>query len=279
MSLLAEGSARASHDASGAAAGDASAVVVRDASRPPCDWCGRPIPRRARRDSQCCSKECRQARWRFGLKAGRGLAAAALEPLRLAYADPPYPGRAGLYRGHPDYAGEVDLPELLAQLAGYDGWALSTAADSLAAVLALAPPGARVAAWHRGERGTPSWQPVSAWEPVIYRPARPLPPGRRPDSLVYGVTVFRTVPGRVVGTKPAPFCRWVFGLMGAAAGDSLADLFPGSGLVGRAWSAYTSSPARGDASRSAASDASARGARDAHHQGAELGGRKAAGAS
>ena len=28
--------------------------------------------------------------------------------MRIAYADPPYPGCAHLYRGHPDYAGEVD---------------------------------------------------------------------------------------------------------------------------------------------------------------------------
>lgn len=66
-------------------------------------------------------------------------------PLRLAYADPPYPGNAWLYRGHRDYAGEVDHGELLARLVGYDGWALSTSAAALPAVLALCPPGVRVA--------------------------------------------------------------------------------------------------------------------------------------
>jgi hypothetical protein len=29
-------------------------------------------------------------------------------PFRLAYADPPYLGKAWLYRDHPDYGGEVD---------------------------------------------------------------------------------------------------------------------------------------------------------------------------
>jgi hypothetical protein len=37
--------------------------------------------------------------------------------VRLAYADPPYPGRAHLYADHPDYAGEVDHRELISRLA------------------------------------------------------------------------------------------------------------------------------------------------------------------
>ncbi len=53
-------------------------------------------------------------------------------PLRLAYADPPYPGRsARYYSAHPDYAGEVDHAALLAQLAEFYRWALSTSADAL----------------------------------------------------------------------------------------------------------------------------------------------------
>ena len=46
----------------------------------------------------------------------------------------------------------------------------------------------------------------------------------------------------MTGTKPAAFCRWVFALLGAAPGDSLDDLFPGSGAVGRAWAAYARQP-------------------------------------
>src|SRR5258708_24397251 len=62
----------------------------------------------------------------------------------------------------------------------------------LPAVLALCPPGARVAAWHRGERPAASWEPLSAWEPVINSPARPVDPAtlteRRAHSLVCGGT-------------------------------------------------------------------------------------------
>ncbi|WP_051808438.1 hypothetical protein [Actinoplanes subtropicus] len=223
-----------------------------------CAWCEQPIPARARRDSVCCSTRCRQARHRFGRAAGKPVAVADGRPLRLAYADPPYPGKAWLYRGHPDYAGEVDHAALIARLAGYDGWALSTSAAALPAVLALCPPGVRVAAWHRGERPTASRWPLNAWEPVIYSGGRPADPtrrvtiaARRVDSLVHGIAPMTTLPGRVVGAKPAVFCRWVFDLLGAAAGDTLDDLFPGSGAVARAWAVYT-----GDASRRAGGDAS-----------------------
>ncbi|MCT7149563.1 hypothetical protein M1196_23235, partial [Salmonella enterica subsp. enterica serovar Oranienburg] len=73
--------------------------------------------------------------------------------LRLAYADPRYPGLSRRYYGkHPDFAGEVDHAALIAKLGEFDGWALSTSARSLQDVLALCPPGSRVAVWVRGER-------------------------------------------------------------------------------------------------------------------------------
>ena len=75
-----------------------------------------------------------------------------------------------------------------------------------------------------------------------------------------GVGPLDTLPGRVIGAKPAAVCRWIFTLLGAAPGDTLDDLFPGSGAVGRAWAAYTggepSFSAGLDASREARADAS-----------------------
>ena len=223
-----------------------------------CDWCKGPIPEGARRDSVCCSTRCRQARHRFRTAVGVASRSAG-DPLRFAYADPPYPGRSRRYYGnHPDYAGEVDHAELVASLvANYDGWALSTSADALVDVLALCPPGVRVAAWHRGERPTkrrPA-RPLNAWEPVIYlgervsvdlgdasgRPgddASSAGSPRRVDSLVYAARARTTDPGRVVGAKPATFCRWIFDLLGALPGDEFVDVFPGSGGVARAWQAF-----------------------------------------
>jgi len=163
---------------------------------------------------------------------------------RLAYADPPYPGNsARLYGTHPDYAGEVDHGELLDQLAGFDGWALSTSAAALPAVLGLALEReleVRVAAWLKGApRHATARFPVNGWEPVIYVPVASRVPGLpRTDALAHGVSVLSTLPSRVVGTKPPAFCRWVFDLIGATPADELVDLFPGSGIVGRAWELF-----------------------------------------
>ena len=54
-----------------------------------------------------------------------------------------------------------------------------------------------------------------------------------------GVAPPTTLPGRVIGAKPAAVCRWIFDLLGAAPGDTLDGLFPGSGAVTRAWDART----------------------------------------
>lgn len=296
-----------------------------------CAWCQGPIPVGARRDAETCSKRCRQARHRFTRAAGRALRpGAAGEPRRLAYADPPYPGKAWIYREHADYAGEVDHEALVDWLTTeHDAWALSTSAEALPRILALCPPGSRVAAWVRGWRPNKAATiPLNAWEPVIYggqiirRPdpsdasptttatrraqlddangldwfaavapffddaadepsrvatgdASPAPGStpdlddqlddeddgfagddvscldrqRRVDALVYRARPRTTDPNRVIGAKPAEFCRWVFDLIAATDVDELVDVFPGSGGVSRAWEAYAGKPAiRGDRS-------------------------------
>lgn len=239
-----------------------------------CAWCRGAIPAASRRDALCCSKRCRQARHRF--RSGVGVAPdVGRDVLRLAYADPPYPGLSRRYYGnHPDYAGEVDHRRLVEQLDAYDGWALSTSARALPEVLALCPPGVRVAAWVRGERPTRSAGPLNAWEPVIYfggrrdvsrfttvthdasrRPGERVAEdlrdasrmaavdasrgsARRVDVLTYRPGARTTDPARVIGAKPAAFCRWVFDLLGAQPQDDFADIFAGSGGVMRAWAAF-----------------------------------------
>jgi hypothetical protein len=178
--------------------------------------------------------------------------------MRFAYADPPYPGKSGNYRQHPDYAGEVDHADLIARLEADfpDGWALSTGASNLQEVLAACPPqriprgavgggtreGLRVLAWCKpdarpgGGRG-----PLYGWEPVILRGGRRDRYGPR-DWLVCSpdlYTLRRKPPGWVIGAKPRPFAEWVFRCLGARAGDELVDLFPGSGAVAAAWQSFT----------------------------------------
>lgn len=219
-----------------------------------CAWCPNVIPPTMRADAVCCSVRCRQARHRFGQGVGQGVGQASATPLRLAYADPPYPGLSRRYYSqHPDYAGEVDHPALIRSLSRFDGWALSTSAEALPEVLASCPPGVRVAAWVRGERPTRSARPLNAWEPVIYFGGRALmvePSGqRRLDALVHVSRPRTTDARRVIGAKPAKFAGWLFALLGALPGDDFTDVFAGSGGIARAWRHYTSAGDDGDASR------------------------------
>lgn len=226
----------------------------------PCAWCRGAIPATARRDARTCSKRCRQALHRFA-RGCRAAADAAL-PRRWAVADPPYPDLADYYIGHPDYAGEVDHVALVSRLQEYDGWALCTSSDALPRVLQICDGlPVRVASWVRGHRPTRTRRPQKSWEPVIYCGAREVdPPDTRPprlDSLVYTARARTTDPRRVIGAKPAEFAWWLFDLLGAAPNDTLDDLFPGSGGIGRAWSIFqTSSEDLRDASARAARDAS-----------------------
>lgn len=208
-----------------------------------CHWCGRPLPPGGPPNQRACSQKCRQAKHRFRV-APAGVTAA--KPMRFGYADPPYPGLALKYYGDRGGA-EVDHAELVARLEREhpDGWALSTSADALQFVLALCPAGARVCPWVRGarrskRRGSVARRVPNAWEPLIVVRGRPITDAVAQDLtdvLVWGGRQ-HTHPGALVGMKPAAFAEWMFRQLGAAAGDELVDLFPGSGAIGRAWRLY-----------------------------------------
>jgi hypothetical protein len=213
----------------------------------PCVWCGGPIVA-TRRDALTCCKSHRQAAHRA--KISRADQVAAAEPLRLAYADPPYPGKAkSCYGDHRDFAGEVDHFALLSHLQGYDGWALSTSAEALPAVLAAAVAqdlSVRVAVWDRGARPHATARVLNGWEAVVYAGGRQVPGAdRQIEDVLRDVRPRRrsTRPGAVIGMKPPAFCAWIFGLLGARRGDELDDVFPGSGIVGWCWESYTRAPA------------------------------------
>ncbi len=154
--------------------------------------------------------------------------------MRLAYADPPYPGCAHLYQDHPDYAGEVDHEELIGRLTEYDGWALSTSSKALRYVLGLCPFHVRVLVW---VKNTVRY----AWEPVIVVPSRPPDDDLR-DWVHCEPEAFQWRPkpdSYVIGQKPEPFSIWLFSWLGAEPDDQFDDLFPGSGAVGRAWERFS----------------------------------------
>lgn len=214
-------------DASSAPRGDTSLTPSADGRR--CSWCRSPITDvRAR----FCGQRCRQTAFR--LRRRRATELVDAEPKRLAFADPPYPGRAKRYYGNePTFAGEVDHAALIASLeASFDGWALSTSADALRSILPLCPSEARVCAWVKPiGTATRTLGIHNTWEPLIVVPGRRRRGGVR-DWLSAQPARFG---GELMGRKPLAFCAWLFDLLGAAAGDEFVDVFPGTGVVTRAW--------------------------------------------
>lgn len=155
--------------------------------------------------------------------------------MRLAYADPPYPGKAHLY---PENT-EVDHVALVGRLGEYDGWALSTDETNLRYVLGLCPPTTRVLAWCRTSAPPFGRNPIAAWEPVLCKPARiTAVPSVRSYLESAGPIGFAHT-HQIVGQKTEAFCRWIIGCLGASQSDTLADLYPGTGVMGRTFETFT----------------------------------------
>ena len=206
-----------------------------------CRWC-KTSPLEGRRDQIFCSTLCRQASWRFGVKPSRGdlHETFPVPPRRFAYADPPYPGKAGYY---PEQQ-EIDHASLLQELQEFDGWALSTSMAGLRGLLPSLPRAVQVGIWVRRCIPTRSARALNAWEPLIYKPIRPL--CTRDAQTVIDVFDYRgrysAYPGAMIGMKPPQFAVWMFGLVAAVPGDAFHDLYPGSGAVSLAWERFSVTP-------------------------------------
>lgn len=178
--------------------------------------------------------------------------------MKLAIADPPYPpfigsggrkNRASRWYGtgqrstkdvpadvHPD-AAMWDDPEnhraLLEVLVDdYDGWAIATSPDGIAAYGPL-PAACHIMAWIKPNASPGSHHILSKWEAVIVYP----PAGRRSNRNGAGSIsdVLTANAPRIAfhGAKPAEWTRWVLNAMSYdPATDTVDDLFAGSGLVG-----------------------------------------------
>lgn len=171
------------------------------------------------------------------------------QPVRLAFADPPYPRQAQRHYGdHADFAGEVDHGELVERLMTYDGWVLCTGGAMVFEVSSLMPRGARMFPWIKPL--VPFKPGVSVdygWEPILQYGGR-----RRhrmatilPDYLNCQPTRHRQSGAEaVIGMKPYEYCAYCFEALGARPdlGDTLDDLFPGSGAVTSAWERWCNEP-------------------------------------
>lgn len=161
------------------------------------------------------------------------------DPVRLAIADPPYPPspsrrRASRWYGdrHTD-AVAYDLPvahrALVAQLAGFDGWALACPSDSVG--LYGPPADTRVCVWVVPNAAPGSGRILSRWEAVIVS----VPAARRHAQTGPRIPDYLVAPAPrqgFPGEKPPAWSRWVLDLLGHDPDtDTVADLFPGSGAV------------------------------------------------
>lgn len=185
--------------------------------------------------------------------------------MKLAIADPPYPpfvgsggrkNRASRWYGkgqrslkdrpadfHPE-AHEWDEPgrhrELLLELMDkYDGWAISTAPDGIAAYGEL-PTGVRLMAWIKPNAMPGAHRLRSNWEPVIIYP----PIGRRSNRNGRGSisdvhTASIRTQGGFQGQKPESYTHWILDALSYNPRiDHVDDLFAGSGAVSSAIVSY-----------------------------------------
>ena len=169
--------------------------------------------------------------------------------MRFAYADPPYLGCCRLY-DHRHDDGCWDDPDthqaLIDRLCDEfeDGWAMSAASTSLRTILPMCPEAVRVAAWvkpfcafKKGVRPCYAWEPVIFWRGRNPSAGHPHPPPVKggtqttpKDFLAESITLKKGL----TGAKPEKFCLWVADLIGYRDGDELVDIFPGTGIMGRA---------------------------------------------
>lgn len=162
--------------------------------------------------------------------------------MKIAYADPPYPGCAGLYKDHPDYAGEVDHLALVDRLEReFDGWVLHTHVGGLRMMereRILPEHGIRICQWYKPFAAFKRNVPVAyAYEPVIVKAARKPVVSKRlvmRDWISCPITMKKGL----TGAKPEEVCHWAFELVAARPDDELFDLFPGTGAVTRAWKTW-----------------------------------------
>lgn len=157
--------------------------------------------------------------------------------MRIAYADPPYPGCAKLYKDHPDYAGEVDHAALCRRLeTEFDGYVLHTASTTLYMVQPLLAPGTyRTMAWVKTFAAFKRNVSVAyAWEPVLVKACRKPVVTKRVvmrDWIACPITLRKGL----TGAKPPAVVRWLIEVVGAQLGDDLIDLYPGTGIVKATW--------------------------------------------
>lgn len=182
--------------------------------------------------------------------------------MTFAYADPPYLGCCALYEHDHGSDGlcwdDPTTHALLVQRLGVqypDGWAMSASSPSLRTILPFVTQPHRIGAWVKTfvafKKGV---RPCYAWEPVIFVGGRnpnagfPHAPPERggkqntpKDFFIseHGEDEWNVIASPITlkkgltGAKPEAFCGWVLDLLNVQPGDTVIDVFPGTGVMGR----------------------------------------------
>jgi hypothetical protein len=154
--------------------------------------------------------------------------------MRFAYADPPYLGCGAKYYAAPEWDQPARHKQLVHDLTtNYpDGWALSCRSVDLRLLLPDCPDDTLVAAWTKpfSPSARKNVRIYRVWEPVIYRTTR-----RNTNEAARVRDALITNPTRAlgfIGAKPQAFNRWIADLLGYLDGDTLDDIYPGTGGMG-----------------------------------------------
>lgn len=172
--------------------------------------------------------------------------------MRFAYADPPYLGCGALYAAHHPEALVWDDPESHRRLVERlmdeypDGWAISLHEPSLRFYLSITPEEARTASWVKPFAVyKPNVTRARTWEPVIFYGGRPIPRSAQTwRDHVQAVAEPITLRRGLTGAKPEAVCDWILTGLGFEPGDTLDDLFPGTGVMGRVVARRNGKPAQ-----------------------------------
>lgn len=188
-------------------------------------------------------------------------------PMRVAYADPPYLGQCGQYQhfhgtdNDDGFGGCWNDPATHVALVAYlvrefpDGWALSCSTPSLATLLPMMPERHRIASWVKTfcafKKGV---RPCYSWEPVVFVGGRnpgyghphapPEKDGKQNTPKDFMLSELSedewnvlaapiTLKKGLTGAKPEAFCSWVLDLLNVQPGDTVVDVFSGTGVMGR----------------------------------------------
>lgn len=152
--------------------------------------------------------------------------------MRFAYADPPYIGCGHLYEEKVD----VDHLVLLRRLRDEypDGWALSASSPTIGVIAAMCEHlkiTYRIGAWVKPFAVfKPNVGLAYAWEPVFFSGGRKIT--REEPTVRDWVSCNITLRKGLTGAKPPEVCKWILDALNFQYGDTLDDLFPGTGIMG-----------------------------------------------